>query len=380
MFNWHIANHLSSCENDVRVVSPLPFFPAIQSLQFMDKWYKFSQVPDEAVFGKVKAYYPKYPMIPKISESAQSFLMIPFLYRALKTIQQNDGIDVVNAHYLYPDGVAAYRVCNMLKLPVVLSALGSDVNVLAQKKRISGQIKNALSKCSAITAVSDNLALKIRESGINGREIHVLHNGVDLSLFSLLDRNYEREKAGIPSNKKIILYVGRLSPEKGLNFLLEATLKLKDKWPNLRVILIGDGPDIHKLVEIRDSLGIGDLIHFVGEKTPAEINCWLGISDLLCLPSIREGCPNVILESFASGRPVIGSNVGGIPEMIEEGENGLMFNSGDAVDLAEKLDGALRIHWDPAVIRKSVENRSWASVAERYIDIYNRSISHFFER
>ena len=376
MFNWHIANNLSSNGNDVAVVSPLPFFPAIKSLQFMEKWYKFSQVPNYTVYGKIKAYYPKYPMIPKISEAMQSYLMIPFLYRTLKAIQSDNGIDVVNAHYLYPDGVATCRVCKMLNIPVVLSALGSDVNVLGQNKSISGQLKSALEECSAITAVSDDLAKKIQEFGLTDREIHVLHNGVDLSLFSLLNRNNEREKASISVNEKMILYVGRLSPEKGLEYLLKAAIKLKTQWPNLRIVLIGDGPDKHRLRGFSESLDIEDITHFMGEQTPDEINRWLGMSDLLCLPSIREGCPNVILEAFASGRPVVGSNVGGIPEMIEDECNGFLFQPGDVNDLVNKLDVSFRFDWNPASIRECVENRSWTAVSERYIALFKKSIEN----
>lgn len=374
MFNWHIANHLSTLGNDVKVVSPLPYFPAVPILKFMDKWYKFSQIPSEAVFGEINAYYPKYPIIPRISESFHAYLMMPFLYRALKTIQRNFGIDVVNAHYLYPDGVAACQVCRILKIPVVLSALGSDVNVLAQNKGISRQIVNALTRCSAITAVSDDLALNIRKFGISDRNIHVLRNGVDLSLFTLLDRKYERKKASVSDEDKIILFVGRLSPEKGIDYLLKAVMQLKTKWPKIRVFLVGGGPDLMRLKELQKSLDITELVHFIGEQTPSEICRWLGISDVLCLPSIREGCPNVILESFAAGRPVVGSNVGGIPEMIDVGRNGFLFQSGDANDLAQKLDMSLRFVWVPAEIRNSVENRSWSNVSQSYLELYYRAI------
>lgn len=372
MFNFHIAKHLVSLGHKVTVVSPLPYFPAIKALQRMQTWYKFSQIPTDAVWGDVRALYPKYPMIPKISDALQAFFMIPVLFKVLSSLQRSEGIDVVNAHYLYPDGVAACKVCNWLNIPIVLSALGSDVNVLAGKQSVSAQIKHALSDCSAITAVSEDLATKMKTMGNFHGKIHVFPNGVDLSLFAIRDKKVEREKAGWPADKKVILYVGRLSPEKGVDCLLEAARILKREQTNITIIVIGGGAEEKRLKALSETLGLTDTVRFLGEQSPAEINRFLGLADLLCLPSIREGCPNVILEAFASGRPVVGSQVGGIPEMINNGENGFLFRAGDAKDLADALDKTLRMNWDTESIRKSVELRTWHAVSEKYITLYKK--------
>jgi glycosyltransferase involved in cell wall biosynthesis len=108
---------------------------------------------------------------------------------------------------------------------------------------------------------------------------------------------------------------------------------------------------------------------FLGTKGPDVVALWLAASDLLCLPSLREGCPNVVLEAMAAGRPVVASRVGGIPDMVGP-ESGFLVRPEDSDALAEALHSALSAKWDAARIRRSVEDRSWRRTAMAYRDVY----------
>jgi teichuronic acid biosynthesis glycosyltransferase TuaC len=369
MFNLQIVNGLRQlC--DVRVVSPLPYFPACRIFSNMKKWYQFSQIPGRYTWEGIDVFSPKYFIIPRMSEIFHAFFMFLSLVGILRKLKSQNSVDIVNCHYLYPDGVASFWACKFLHIPVILTALGSDINYYAYKPVISWQIKKAVSGSKFTTTVSKDLANKIIELGVDSNKIKTILNGVNFSLFQIRNKIEARSLLSLPLEGKIILFVGRLSEEKGINILLRAYDRFqKEGITNVHVFLIGEGPLRENLEnEIYEKKLLN--ITFLGQRTPEDISLWLGASDLLCLPSLREGSPNVITEALSAGRPVVASNVGGIPELIKNDINGLLFESGDDSQLYEKLKMALFSEWQPEKMRDSIKNRSWESVAKKYFELY----------
>lgn len=371
VFTFQIVKHLQSlC--DVRVVCPLPYFPRWKMLRRFRKWAVFSSVPSRYEYEGTAVFSPKYPMLPKVSESVHASLMcIPVLY-CLRKLNEDKRIDLVNVHYLYPDAVAAVWACRILGLPVVVTALGSDVHYYSELPWIGSLIKTAVKRADVATAVSEELSMRIRRWGIDGRKVVTVPNGVDLSLFAVKDKVSCRQKLALPEDCHIILFIGRLSREKGFDLLIKSISGLKrTSAPNFRVVVVGDGPERKALEkEIADE-GLGELFDFRGVQDHSTVSDWLGGADLLCLPSLREGSPNVVLESLASGRPVVASRVGGIPYMVEEDRNGMMFSAGDVQNLSEKLRSALTRDWDPLTIRDSVSSKSWHAIVGQYCDLFS---------
>ncbi len=359
---------------DVTVISPLPWFPKIGLLKKFKDWYKFSQVPQRYKIGTINVISPKYLAIPKAGFLQSLFIflsILPVVRRLRKTIQ----IDLINGQWIFPDGVAASWVARLLKIPLVLTAHGCDINLYTKFTLRRPQIIKALKYTKRITAVSNAQKKVMQGLGIDSHRISVIHNGVDFDEYRLRDKAECRKKLGLNTNNRIILFVGQIIEVKGLNFLVEAAASLvKEKYSNFKIIAIGEG---HLRKTFEDSLielGLQDQMLFIGEKTREEIPYWYGACDLLCLSSIREGCPSVIVEAFASGRPVVAPQIGGIPELITE-ENGMMFELKDVKGLSLTLKKALNKDWDEQRIQNSIREYSWNNVANKYLDVFKQALA-----
>ena len=136
--------------------------------------------------------------------------------------------------------------------------------------------------------------------------------------------------------------------------------------------LVGDGPLITQLTALVNELGINDSVKFVGKVSHDQVSLWMGATDFFCLPSLREGCPNVILEALGSGKPIIASRVGAIPDVVSE-ESGILFTPGNVNELSQSLITAFEENWSPVVISNSVKSLSWEHAARHYADIYKQA-------
>ena len=181
------------------------------------------------------------------------------------------------------------------------------------------------------------------------------------------------EKCHLDGNKRYILTVSRLSSEKGIEFLLRAFKNTK--CSEIELIIIGDGPLKADLVATCVELGIDDRVHFLGTVGHADVRAWYNAVDVFCLPSLWEGCPNVVIEALACGIPVVASQVGGIPDLVPGNDYGILVPPGDADILAGALTNALDGYWNRKKISEYGSANSWKDVADRVIDIYERVLS-----
>jgi glycosyltransferase involved in cell wall biosynthesis len=139
--------------------------------------------------------------------------------------------------------------------------------------------------------------------------------------------------------------------------------------PDLRLVLVGDGPLRQALGRLSQDLGISDRVVFAGKRDHAEVALWMNAADVFCLPSLREGHPNVVMEALACGTPVVASDVGAVSEILSS-ETGLLVPPANAQRLAEALRHAFRTPWNRERIRNSVEGSRWEDCAARYLDWY----------
>jgi glycosyltransferase involved in cell wall biosynthesis len=365
VFTLQIAKEMaSSCE--LTVVCPLPWFPRLPASASFQEYNRFSRVPSGYEIDGIRVVSPKYPLLPVISEWIHPLLMFPTLYAAVRTIVRRTGCDAINVHWLYPDGVAASWIGRTLHLPVVQTALGSDVNNFFNELVKRPLILRALRHARRVTVVSADLKGRIAANGVPEGKIDVIPNGVNTQHFFVQDRARCRGQVNVPAGRKMILYVGRLVEVKGVIHLLEAAAKLREIRPDFLLCLVGDGPKRPEYEAFVASHDLGGCVLFAGKKGHADIPAWLGACDLLCLPSLAEGCPNVILEALAAGRPVVASRVGGIPDMITE-SNGALVEPGDAGSLCAALGRVLDTPWDAEGLRRAVLPFSWARAADRYL-------------
>lgn len=272
--------------------------------------------------------------LPRIKEKKVRALLVPFLVLSLwwNIFKRRKQYDVVHAHWIIPQGVLQ----SCFHMPYLVTGHGGDVTGLNQ-----GIFKNmkrhCLRKAGVVTAVSPQ-AKKVLEGICPGKEITVLSMGCNTSDFSA---DYRQENMFDQGKRPVVLFVGRLAEIKGINFLIDAIKQVEAK-----LVIVGDGPCKQSLMKQAEPLG--DKVLFLGAKTHAELAPIYASADIFAAPSIKmkdgavEGMPLVFLEAMASGLPVVATNSGGIPYLIQDGENGLLVPPAEVQPLADALNRLLQ--------------------------------------
>jgi teichuronic acid biosynthesis glycosyltransferase TuaC len=359
---------------DVSVVCPLPWFPRWSFLRRFERWYAFAEIPDQYEIRGVQVHSPKYAMLPKLSGALQGILVFLGCWFTVRRLHRQREFAVINALWLYPDSVAAGWIGKRLGIPMVPAALGCDVNRMLNENDKRGQILAMLARAPRIVAVSEALRQTMAAvAHIAPARIATIANGVNSDLFYDRPKARERLSLGLPVDARIIVYVGRLAEEKGLSTLIAAAAILQAQRSDFLLCLVGDGPEMEALREQVAALGLGELVRFAGHQDHDAVAHWLGACDVFCLPSLREGCPNVVIEAQASARPVVASRVGGIPDMVQA-NTAILVEPQVPQALAEALDSALNRDWRPADIAESVKGKTWRAAAEAYLAVYRSAL------
>jgi teichuronic acid biosynthesis glycosyltransferase TuaC len=299
-----------------------------------------------------------------------------FLARAFERRLAGWRPEVILAYRIYPDGYAAVAVGKRLGIPAVISSRGSDLRRLPAKGLARRDTIWAVRHADAVVCVSEDLMRIARSLG--GSKVHLVRNGVNREVFHPVDQGEARAQLGIPGEQRLIVFVGNLIPIKDVPTLLRALRLLKDGGETWHVALIGEGRQEMELRQMAEQLGIAPQVAFLGARSAPQIAIWLNACDLFCLPSESEGLPNVVIEALACGRNVVGTNVGGIPELLNP-DSGLVVPPGEPAALAGAVKQSGGKQWDRAAISQSYP-WSWDEVAAQTIgickDAMQRAASH----
>jgi glycosyltransferase involved in cell wall biosynthesis len=268
--------------------------------------------------------------------------------------------DVILGIWAYPDAYVAGQLAEDVGCPVVVNVIGSDVNELPNRPGMRRKVEASLKSARTVIALSHALRDRVLELGVAPSNVVVQYNGVDGERFRPRPKEVARDVLGIKRDARLICYVGNLLPEKGPDVLLDAYRHLaktqRGHVPDL--VLLGDGPMMRPLQDAVRAAGHGATVRLLGRRLNDEVADWISAADVLCLPSLREGCPNVVLEALASGRPVVASHVGGVPELLNQ-RNGFTVPPAAPEKLAQALEAALAQHWCPDDLRSTVPCLSW---------------------
>ena len=317
--------------------------------------------------GGVPAVFPPYWSIPTVwpLHAAGMYLSLrPWI----REVRRDFDFDVIIGVWAYPDAVAAALLARAAKVPLVTVVVGSDVNEFPDLFGLRPQIRWGFQQARRVLAVSGNIADRVVEIGAPRERVIVQHNGVDGARFGIRDRAEARKSLGIEHDRPVIGYVGNIRPVKGSDVLIEAMDHLVKHagTTDAELWIVGSG-EIEAQVRARTTaLGLDSRVRFLGRQPHEAIPRWMSAVDVFCLPSRNEGCPNVILEALASGKPVVASRVGGIPELLTDGDNGYLVPAENPAALAEALAKALKRTWDPEALRATVAFLSWDAVASTY--------------
>lgn len=336
---------------DVRVLSPVARYP---------RWarprsYLFRASDPAHTLPDCDVRYVEYPALPLLTRPFNGWLCARTLHAPLREFAP----DVVLSYWLYPDAFGAMHAARRAGLPLVVGARGSDLRVRdAVSRRLTRPVLHAAGR---ILVVSEDLGrVAARDYDADPARIRAIPNGCDATIFHPRDRNEARAALGIDADAELVVYVGRLVPEKGLRELLDAMATLAPQRPKLQLALVGEGP-MRAELDAKVAADSTLRVHLPGAQGPHEVARWMAASDLVTLPSYSEGHPNVLVEALACGRPVVATPVGGIPEVVDA-DCGLLVAARDPIALAAGLRDALERQWDDGALSRRF-SRGWDAVA-----------------
>jgi glycosyltransferase involved in cell wall biosynthesis len=361
---WLAAGSAAS-PRDATVIAPVPQAPPGFA---RGRWASFGDVPAEERIAAgrdgaaIRVLHPRYVVIPKVGMSVAPLLLARAGRRCARELAaQGERFDLVDAHYLYPDAVAAAAVARDLSLPLVVTARGTDLNLIPRHAIPRRWLRGLLARADGAIAVSESLRAEMAKLAPPALRTVTLRNGVDLAKFRPLPRDEARRALGWPLDRRILLSVGHLVERKGHHHLIAALPRLP---ADVIVKIVGDGEERARLLDAAARLGVAERVDLVGPLPHERLHVAYSAADVLVLLSAREGWPNVLLESLACGTTVLATRAGGIPEVVRDPEIGTLVGATDEATVAAAVGELLSQPRERARMRGYAEEHSWARTVD----------------
>jgi teichuronic acid biosynthesis glycosyltransferase TuaC len=352
------------------VVAPVPWFPS--TAPWFGDWARNARAPHTEQRNGLTVLHPRYPVLPRVGMSVAPWLLFRAMLPLVRAMHARDAFDAIDAHYLYPDGVAAVWLGRRLGLPVVVTARGTDVTLFPRYVVPRRLILTAIRDAAALISVSAALKAALVELGAPPGKVTVLRNGVDTTLFRPPE-DREAARRALELRGPTLISVGLLIERKGHHHVIEAMRQL----PEFGLLIVGEGPEHARLAGLIEQRGLGDRVRLLGPRPHAELPGLYGAADALVLASSREGWANVLLEAMACGTPVVASNIPGNPEVVREAAAGVIaeVNTPDGFAAAvQRLFAALP---DRAATRGYAERFGWDETTEGQLAVFRRVIDEW---
>jgi glycosyltransferase involved in cell wall biosynthesis len=318
-------------------------------------------------------------ILPTLKKNKLFFLLVPFFilaqFIALLSLVKKNKPDVIHAHWILPQGFIAALAQKITRVPYIVTTHGGDIYGL--QGRFAGFFKSfALRNAMTVTVVSKDIQDTIKHTF--GEDIHtdIVPMGVDAELFNPTRKNDQlKERYGITG--PFLLFVGRLTEKKGVEYLIKAMPVILKKYPDSKLLIIGTGEIEQQLTQLVNSFGMQKQIIFTGAIPNKELPAYFATADIFIGPSVKavggdtEGFGLTFVEAGMSGCFVIGTDVGGIGDIIEHGKTGFLVKERDSEQLAQTItmildNGDELNHMKEATIRILCKKFCWPAIAERY--------------
>ncbi len=359
---------LSSGKVEAKVVAPVPWFPSDNP-----RWGEYSRmaaVPRQEVWNGVEVHHPRYVLLPKIGMTSAPLMMALGARRCIaRLIEEGFDFDVIDAHYYYPDGVAAALLARWFKKPFTVTARGTDLNLIPMYSLPRKMMQWTAARASVSIGVCQALVDVLRTWQVPGDRLAVLRNGVDLQRFRPLDQEECRRELNL-SGSPLLLSVGYLIERKGHHIAIKALANLRSQYPDARLVIVGDGSERVALEALAHELQVSDRVTFAGARPNAELIKWYSAADVLILASSREGWANVLLEAMACGTPVVASNIWGTPEVVQDGRVGELVEGREPAAFATAIATLLMRGSSRSEIRAYAEEFSWQATTDGQLQLF----------
>ena len=358
---------LKTGEVQTKVIAPVPWFPF--SGKRFGEYGRFAATPYFEQWNNTDVFHPRYFLPPKVGMNIAPDTLAGGAINTIKKLIRNGfDFDLIDAHYYYPDGVAAGLISKWIGKPFVVTARGSDLNIFPDFPRQRRLILETAKAAAASIGVSQALVERLASLGADREKIFFFRNGVDLERFKPEERKLARQRLGLP-DRPTILSVGHLVEQKGHHIAVEALRLLPDETC---LIIVGSGPEREALERLAARLELSNRVSLVGQIPNDELKWLFSAADALALCSSREGWPNVLLESMACGTPVIATSVGGVPEILGSPAVGRVMGSRTAAVFAKSFLDLMSSHPSPSQIRQFAENFGWNATSQAQIGLFDK--------
>lgn len=348
---------------DIRVVAPVAWFPFRHPA--FGAYAAAARAPERETRQGLEIFHPRYLIPPKAAMSFAPGALERCLEKAARAmIADGWDFDLIDAHYFYPDGVAATRVARRLGKPVAVTARGTDVNLIPRFEKPRALVVDAAWRADAVITVAAALKDELIRLGAPEEKITVLRNGVDLDAFRPVDREQARAAYGVDG--LVLASVGHLIDRKGHDLVIDA---LRD-IDGATLLIAGEGPMRQALEKQCRDAGLAGRVRFLGRVPHQELRQLYGAADILILASSREGWPNVLLEAMACGTPCVATNVWGSGEVIRAPEAGRLAEARSADAIAGAVKALAASPPARAATRRYAEDHSWDATADGMARIF----------
>lgn len=343
------------------VVAPSAWFPGQALLRRLRPGFRPGAPAAETQSG-VEVWFPRFLSPPGLLKRLDGWLMALGAWPQLRALHRSGRLDVLDAHFGYPDGFAATLLGRWLDVPVTITLRGTESR-LARDPVLAPLLRRALAGASRVFAVSESLRQVALGLGIAPGHVRVVGNGVDIARFRAIDRTEARAALGLPADARVLVSVGGLCERKGFHRVMAVLPALRVRHPGLHLLVVGgpspEGDWTARLQQLARDLAITDCVHFTGPVPGDALHRVLSAADVFTLATRNEGWANVFLEAMACGLPVVTTDVGGNREVVCAAHLGTVVPFGDEAALSSALDEALARAWDRVALRQYAEANTW---------------------
>lgn len=362
-----IAQRLAalSQREQLQVCSPAPWFPVLSAR-------RGDPGPEKDAWKGLTVHRPRFFYFPGVFKNHDAHFYARGLSRWLREFCQVWRPDVLDAHFIWPDGVGVALLAKELKIPYIITLRGKLYECLPIPSQRE-QCATALQCASAVISVSGQLAEEARKLGVSDDRLVIIPNGIDREYFHSRDKRTCRKELGLPEEGRLLVTVAHLGHRKGHHEVIRAIAGLPD---DVRLAIIGgpaQGEMPEKLRAVAAEVGVENRLMLPGSQPYERVPFYFSAADVSVLASYREGCPNAVLESLACGTPVVASDVGAVRDILPVPDVGRIVPPEEIGPLRDALAYVLDCKWDSEEVARKSGVRSWDEVAREVQKVLHKA-------
>ena len=378
IFIHNLVKALVKHNCEIKVFCPIP-------LSFLWKYNECKSIPDTMKYEGIQIHFVRYRRIPsKYGHSISTYLLAKNISNKLLPIIDDFNPNIIHAHWATPSGFVGVYLKKFIKVPIVCNLMGCDINTWPSYDMYSDFLtRKVINKSDRIISVSKSLKRKAETLGKPKCPINVVYMGIDTKdvCYDMRYREIIRKQYNISEQEKIIMFIGNIITSKGIWELLKVFRKIDKENINVKLFLIGSGKELNRAKHFCKINRINHRVEFIGRVMHKEIGKWLSACDIFVLPSYTEGLPNAVVEAMACRRPVIATQVGGIPEIIVNNKNGILVPLKDVQELYSKImllckNNKMAEELGNAGYNTVIEKINWDKRAEQITNIYKKILKY----